>query len=574
MMRRTSRAREPKAEASMSKGRSGDINTMDLYTRTALEKGLSRRSLLSGVAAGAAGVGMLGPGTGDAQAAPAAEVYGKSSDGAATLSFLKKPAPVADKDIKETLTFDVVVVGAGASGVPAALSARENGATVAVIQKAPFALSQGNSGTGINLDKSDKAGVEALIARIIADSNHRCNPALVRQWAYNSGEAVHWVIDRAKRGGSPVVDQGNMQQGSIVKYAGYNLDFVTSFFGPKPYTTGDGIRHLAVTAEKAGVKFFYSTPADQLVQNASGEVTGVIAKGRDGKFTRFIARKGVIVATGDYQNNKAMSDYFLPDLKYMGRKQIGKTGDGFNMIYWAGGVIEPIGHTKMLHDFDAGPALMCDMPFLAVNREGKRFVNETVEMSLLNNYLRDAKNAGHYAQVFDADYMTQAAKWPGRLYSPDDLKNWMPDVPGPKKGVFESQLNTFVADTLEELAKKLEILDTAALMASVKRYNEIVASGQDTDFGKPKEFLVPVEKPPFYGIHRRVRVSAICSGMVVDESHRALNADGKPIKGLWVVGNLGGGFYGGVDYPLTVFGMSLGRCYTFGYLVGRQVAKL
>ena len=41
-----------------------------------------------------------------------------------------------------------------------------------------------------------------------------------------------------------------------------------------------------------------------------------------------------------------------------------------------------------------------------------------------------------------------------------------------------------------------------------------------------------------------------------------------------MVGNLGGGFYGGVDYPLTVFGMSLGRCYTFGYLVGRQVAKL
>ena len=58
-----------------------------------------------------------------------------------------------------------------------------------------------------------------------------------------------------------------------------------------------------------------------------------------------------------------------------------------------GGVIEPLGHTKMLHDFDAGPASMCDMPFLAVNRKGERFVNETVAMSLLNNYLRDAENA-------------------------------------------------------------------------------------------------------------------------------------------------------------------------------------
>jgi hypothetical protein len=559
----------------MSKGRPGDTKGVDPYTKTVLATGISRRSLLSGVAAGAAGAGALG--LGDAQAAKAekaAEQFGKSSDGGATLSFLKKPAPVADKDLKETLTFDVVVVGAGAAGVPAALSARENGATVAVIQKAPFALSQGNSGTGINLDKSDKAGVEALCARIVADSNHRCNPALIRQWAYNSGEAVHWVIDRAKKGGSPVIDQKNLQQGAIVKFGGYNLDFVTSFFGPKPYTTGDGIRHLAITAEKAGVKFFYSMPADQLVQNAAGEVTGVIAKGKDGKFTKFIARKGVIMATGDYQNNKAMSDYFIPDLKYMGRKQIGKTGDGFNMIYWAGGVIEPIGHTKMLHDFDAGPALMCDMPFLAVSREGKRFVNEVVDMSLLNNYLRDAKNAGHYSQIFDSDYMTKATGWPGRLFSPEELKNWMPEVPGPKKGVFESQLNTHVADTLEELAKKLEILDTAAFMASVKRYNEIVASGQDTDFGKPAKFIIPVEKPPFYGIHRRLRVSAICSGMLIDENHRAVGGDGKVIKGLWVVGNLGGGFYGGVDYPLTVYGMSLGRCYTFGYLVGRQVAKL
>jgi predicted oxidoreductase len=101
-----------------------------------------------------------------------------------------------------------------------------------------------------------------------------------------------------------------------------------------------------------------------------------------------------------------------------------------------------------------------------------------------------------------------------------------------------------------------------------------VASGKDIDFGKPAEYLAPVEKAPFYGIHRTVRVSAICSGMLVNEKHQCLNADGKPITGLYAVGNLGGGFYGGVDYPLTVFGMSLGRCYTFGYLAGKYVARL
>ena len=558
---------------------------LDSYTKNALEQGLSRRHFLTRTAGGAAAVGLFGlsslpvqgAGAPETQGAGGAEAKGldlaKSSDGGATLSFLPKPKPIRDREIAETLTFDVVVVGAGASGVPAALSAAEAGAKVAVLQKAPFALSQGNTGSGVDLATSEKAGIEALVARLIADSNHRCNPKLIRQWAYHSGEAVRWVIDRARQGGSPVVDQGSPAQRAILKVNGYSMGYVTSFFGPKPYTTGDGMRHLAKTAEKAGVRFFYRTPAVQLVQSKAGEILGVIAKGPNGKYTKFLAKKGVILATGDYQNNKAMSDYFVPDVKHLERKQLDKTGDGFALAYWAGGVIEPIGHTKMLHDFDAGPASMCDMPFLAVDRKGRRFVNETVEMSLLNNYLRDAENAGHYSQIFDSNYMTQAAAWPGKLVPPEGLKNYMPDDPSPKKGVFESQVNTHVAGTIEELARKIEA-DPATLVATVKRYNEVVASGKDSDFGKPADRLIPVVQAPFYGIHRRVRVSAICSGMLVDENHQALNAEGQPIKGLYVIGNLGGGFYGGVDYPLTVFGLSLGRCYTFGYLTGRHVARL
>ncbi|HLO68246.1 MAG TPA: FAD-binding protein [Holophaga sp.] len=560
---------------------------LDPSTRQALQNGLSRRSFLATTAAGAAGAAVLGmtsvpalaavpeapkgrkaPGT----PAPGTE-FAHSSDGGATLQFMPKPKAIPEKAIVATHTCDVVVVGAGASGVCAALSAQEAGAKVIVLQKAPFAVSQGNTGTGLDLDGCDKAGVEALVARIIGDNNHRSNPKLVRQWAYNSGQAVKWVIDRAKKGGSPVIDQGNLQHGPNLKVNGYKMNYITSFFGPKPYTTGDGMRHLAAYAEKQGVKFFYRHPAMSLVQSPAGAVIGVIAQDPQGKYVRFMAKKGVILATGDYQSNKAMSDYFLPDLRNLGRKQMDRDGDGFVLAYWAGGVIEPIGHTKMLHDFDAGPATMCDMPFLAVDRKGKRFVSECVDMSLLNNYLKSEEDAGHYCQIFDADYMTRAAKWPGRLVPPEGLKNYMPGVPGPKKGVLEPFINTHVADTLEELARKLEI-DPANLVATVKRYNELAAAGRDEDFGNPAEKMAPVLKAPFYGIHRTVRVSAITSGMVVNENHNALAADGKPIKGLYVVGNLSGGFYGGIDYPLTVPGLSLGRCYTIGYLTGKHVASL
>ena len=560
----------------MSKDKSQEEKAVDQYTASVLQNGFSRRSFLGRAAAGA-GVGAMAlAGLGSkAEAAAASECtqYAQVAEGGATLNFLPKPEAIADKDIATTKTFDVVVVGAGASGVTAALSAAENGAKVAVLQKQAMIVSQGNTGSGIDLKKSDKAGIEALVNRLNADSAHRCNPALIRSWAYNSGEAVSWMIDRAKKGGAQVQDQGTGPQHGIHGITEYDLNFVSSYFGPKPYTTGDGMRALGNTAVKAGVKFFYNTPAAQLVQDEAGNVIGVIAKSRDGKFHKFMAKKGVILASGDYQNNEEMCNFFIPDLKNFVRKQMDRTGDGFAMAYWAGGVIEPIGHTKMLHDFDAGPAAMCDMPFLAVNRKGERFVNETVAMSLMNNYLRDAENAGHYSQVFDADYMTGAKDWPGKLYSPEQLKNYMPEDPSPKKGVYPSQTNTYKADTLEELAVKLEC-DPKTFVASVKRYNELCKAGKDDDFGKPASKLLPVVKAPFYGIHRRMRISAITSGMLVNENHQALNAEGQPIGGLFVVGNLGGGFYGGVDYPLTVFGLSLGRCYTFGYLTGRHVATL
>lgn len=560
----------------MSKDTSHQPTELDQYTAYALKHGISRRTFLTraAVAGGAVAASGLTAGVATASEQTACcPQFGHSSDGAAELHFLPKPKVISDKDIASTQTFDVVVVGAGAAGVPAALSAAENGASVACLQKQAIVVSQGNTGSGVDFANSDKAAVEALVSKILRQNAHRPNPALIRKWAYNSGEALKWLIDRSKKGNAQIVDLGTKRQFPSFGLTPYKLNFVTTVYGPKPYTTGDGMRDLAKVAEKEGVKFFFNMPAKQLVQDAAGNVIGVIAQSRDGKYHKYMAKKGVILSAGDYQNNREMCDYFVPDAKNFVRKQMDRTGDGYAMAYWAGGVIEPIGHTKILHDFDAGPASMCDMPFLSVNRKGERFVDETYEMCVMGNYLRDAENAGHYSQIFDADYMTAAAKWPGHLVPPEGLKNYMPDDPSEKKGVFPSLTNTHVADTLEELAVKLKC-DPKTFVASVKRYNELCKKGRDDDFGKPADKLLPIVKPPFYGIHREIRLTGLCSGMVVDTNSQALNADGKPIGGLFVIGNMAGGFYGGADYPMTVLGLSLGRCYTFGYLTGRHVAKL
>jgi hypothetical protein len=553
-------------------------NSHDLHKETAegegSSRGLSRRGFLgigSLVAAGSLlAVTGCAPASGSGNASTNGAEAGAGEGGP---SFLQTPAPITN--IAETRDYDVVVIGAGAAGIPAALSARELGASVALLQKESQASSNGNTGTGIDLTTSDDAGVKALIHLLIKDCDYRSNRALVEKWAYNSGEAVKWVIERSLEGGATVVDQGNAQAAAVTNIDGYALNYVTSYFGPKPYTTGDGMIALASVAEGDGVEIFYSTPAVQLVIE-SGAVTGVIAEGQGGTI-QFNASKGVILATGDYQNDEELCQYYLPDVANFGRKQANRTGDGHKMGLWAGAVMEPVGHTKMLHDFDAGPASMCDMPFLAVTEDGKRFCNEITPMSLLNNLLKepigDKIEGGWYSQIFDANYMEQAADWPGGLVPPEGLANYMPEEPGEKQGVLDGFTRTFKADTLEELAAKIET-DADEFVKNVARYNELVAKGSDDDFGKPAKFLAPIDTPPFYGIHRWLRISALCSGLKVDEIGQCLDSDGKPIVGLFAVGNTAGSFYAGVDYPMTLPGYNLGHCYTQGRLTGQYVAGL
>ncbi|NLG11360.1 MAG: FAD-dependent oxidoreductase [Coriobacteriaceae bacterium] len=569
---------------------------------------LSRRDLLkfgSLAVAGAAAAGALtacGPksdaggsaGSASGGATPEAITYSAGHERRGLPGFLVAPEPLKAEETKD---FDVVVLGAGAAGVCAALSAAENGAKVALVQKGSEAICQGNAGAGINLEKSNPAHVSALVASIIKNNQHRATYDAVNLWAWNSGEAVQWVLDRTQpiignykaQDGTPceATDIANANNAALLGSTKWELLFVTSNFAPKPTNAGHGMMALAQVAADAGVEIFYSTEAKQLVKEGD-RVIGAVGE-QDGKLIQFNGSKGVIVATGDFQNDDEMMGYYLPDCRYFDRKQWGKTGDGHKMIIWAGGKMEDIGHTKMLHDFDAGPASMCDMPFLAVDYYGNRFVNEKeAGMSLLNNYLRGTSNddAGWYVQVFDSKYYDHQ-DWPG-MKAPTSAPEYLQTAVNPEvnsdghiKGVFTDLIRTYNAATLEELADKLYGKQPNAadakknFLASVKRYNELVAKGVDEDFGKDAKWLTPIESGPFYGIYRHLRLSCgAMSGVVVDgKTHQCISVDNQPIPGLYAVGNIASGFYGGVDYPLDVFGMSLGRCYTEGYVVGRDLAK-
>ncbi|QAT44144.1 FAD-dependent oxidoreductase [Aminipila luticellarii] len=483
-------------------------------------------------------------------------------------SFLEKPAPISDvAGIKE---FDLVVVGAGSSGIPAALAAAESGAKVAVVQKEATAAANGNIGAGINLGKSDSADLAHLATHLEKDSDNRPKRELIELWIQNSGEAISWLLEKGQEAGAQIFDLGNGAQAELIKENNYKIDFVSSFFGPKPYDTGAGMRDLAELAVKKGVKFFYDTPARQLVKDGD-RIIGVIGE-QDGKYIQFNAKKAVIIATGDYQNDEAMKNYYLPDAINLENKRTGRTGDGHKMIVWAGGKIENIAHTKMCHDMDSGP--MWDMPFLRVKKDGNRFCNETLGMSVMCNYLLSKEDSGNYYQIFDSAYMEKMKDFSGTLTNPEDLKNFMPEEDIEHKGVMPQLIATFKADTLEELADKLKIDDKTAFIDTVKQYNAMAGAGEDTAFGVPAKYMKAIDTPPYYGIHKHIRFTHADSGVEVNGKLQCLTPEGKPIPGLYAAGNVAGNFYGANDYPLTIGGLNLGHNYTEGYFLGKNWTNL
>lgn len=120
-------------------------------------------------------------------------------------------------------------------------------------------------------------------------------------------------------------------------------------------------------------------------------------------------------------------------------------------------------------------------------------------------------------------------------------------------------------------------LDAAAVQKTVDRYNELCAKGSDDDFGKNSTFMRAIDTPPFIVVPHEfgMGLSAIIGGLLINADNQVLKADEHtPIDGLFAVGNVSGCFYGGVDYPMDVLGLSIGRAITGGYLAGKHVASL
>ena len=127
------------------------------------------------------------------------------------------------------------------------------------------------------------------------------------------------------------------------------------------------------------------------------------------------------------------------------------------------------------------------------------------------------------------------------------------------------------ADTIEEFAQKLQ-LPVETLKATIARNNELYKKGEDVDYGKEAHRLSPIDKAPFYGAKNTGWLLCTLDGIQINTDMNAIDTEGNPIPGLYVVGNDSGSYFAN-EYPNLATGMACGRTVTFGRIVGRNLAK-
>lgn len=548
---------------------------------------ISRRNFLKSAAVvSAAGVsaGVLGACSPKVADTGTTGANGASAQGT-QWSWEVAPKAIPASEIKQTVDAEVLVIGAGLAGLAAAIAAVESGAKATIIEKNDTVAFRGGHITAFNSKLQQEMGIENNYRQIIRDwikwAQGRVDEDMLWLFGHKSGACMDWAIDLVTpKGLKTTMWEGFYKGPDYTEYPVTHIFYEEGADLSYLYGNSTGIGNatlvpaLESVAQDKGVEFHYKTPAVQLIKDDSGKVTGVIA-GEAGNYTQFNASKGVILCTGDYASNDEMKARYAPysldaDVQiYLPNKC--NTGDGHIMAMQIGGAMqqhEP--HAAVIH-LEAGAA---SYGFLHVNALGKRFKNEDVNTQS-KSCDKELEPGGIAWTIYDADGLEQVKQqvdsglggglFYGQMWQPWGL-GWNIDV---EKATLEQHIKdgkVVTADTIEELAQKMNV-PADELAATIERYNELFDQQDDPDYGKRKELLTPIIKPPFYAGNLLSTLLTMVGGLHTDTSLRVLEKDGTPIEGLYVAGSAAGDFFAN-DYPTICPGIGHGRCLTFGRMAG------
>lgn len=438
---------------------------------------------------------------------------------------------------------DVVIVGAGAAGLAAANTALEAGANVLVLEKAGVTggstvRSGGKilgAGTPWQTAQGFEDNADLMYDFLMSyDRDGIMNSDLVRTFCDASAENIQWMVDR----GTEIQDVEPIHS-SLTPWRVHNVK------GGGGQTSGHGgwfTAPLTNLYEGKGGKILYNCTANELITDGNGAVTGVKGVMPDGS-TVTVSAKSVILATGGYCHNEEMlAKYhdFLPTNVGSGVPMT-NTGDGITMAVAVGAKnFDAPGLQLVYVNYDCYVGI-AEESGLIVSEDGARVVDEWTYQSHVAQALADADSTCGY-------YIT--ATKDGVCVEPYPMLSW---------GVTMEQVPH--AATIGELAAQIG-LDAATLEATVARYNELCAKGVDDDFGKPAEYMIPVEGDTYYAFRMNPGSSVTFGGLQIDTGAHVLDVNDQPIPGLYAAGEVA--FTGLFDAEYPCCGMAIGSAIFYG----------
>lgn len=485
--------------------------------------------------------------------------------------------------------YDVVVVGAGNAALCAALSARENGAEVLVIERAPQHARGGNSYFTGGLVRFPYGGIDDIRALIpdLTDAEaaavdvgsyseeeffedvariteYLADPELVSILVSESYPTMMWLRDKGIRMTLALGRQAFKQDGKFRFWAGVPVEFVGG---------GVGLVDMLFDAAQAnGIEVWYESKGRSLIVDESGEITGVHVR-RQGADVA-VEAGGVVLACGGFEANPEMrAKYLGPNwdtVKVRGTEY--NTGDGIVMALEVGA--QPYGHWSGCHAvaWDMNAPATGDRKVgesyqkhsyplgIVVNKRGERFLDEGADF---RNYT--------YAK-YGQEIMRQPGGVAFQIFDSKVLRLLRDEYRIP-------QVTKVTADTLEELADGFGI-PREAFLRTVREFNAsivdrpfdpTVLDGKSTvGIVPPKSnWAQPIDSPPYVGYGVTCGITFTFGGLRIDGESRVLDTEFQPIPGLYAAGELVGGlFYH--NYP---GGTGLSSGAVFGRIAGRSAAR-
>ena len=538
-------------------------------------KAITRRTFMKG---SAAGTGIIAATRNGLAGKGSSSVHSAQSG---TYSFETPPPPIPAGEIKQRVSTEVVVVGAGTAGLVCANAAAENGARVVIIASSPMPVGRGGSIHAFDSKLMRKLGLTSNPAREFKDEmkshSFRVDQDKWWLWAHKSGEAMDWLIDKMEAAGyESVIEMGNTDpEGIMTMHPGSH-----SWLGDNIKAAGRSqqlvVNTLAESARARGVQIYFSTTAVQLVREDrnTGRVSAVIAKTPDDGYCIYEGSKAVVLATGDFRDEEMVEKYcpwMLPLVKAGGGIY---RGDGHRMGLWAGAAWQKTEPNAPIMWGGVGPATQPYRAFtgLVVNKNAVRYGNEDSLVSFAGAAQMRQPDSTIFA-IWDSRYAERAAPWtpvgtyyggPSEIPFQSVIDEWEDNV---RAGTMEK------ADTIEELARKLG-LGAAPLKATIEKYNGFCKTGTDGDYGKRPGLLIPVERSPFYGeVNKLPWLLCISGGLRTNIKMQVLDKSERVIPGFYAVGTIAGDMYSNI-YTFIEPGHNLGaNCVTFGYLAGKYIAQ-